>query len=201
MEQKVTKEEADRLMAIPGNVRGEVLLTNGEYIRQLGGEEKLKQTEERMKELGHPLLFKNIKQMEHYPEALSVLLTLLARELLNLDEEGVFKMGKAAAKLSFFMKVLTKYFVSIKRSFEESPRYWQKHFDFGRIEIVDFSEEKKYGTFRVIGYKFHPIMCIYHRGYFMQIAQLILGRRSVRIEETKCQFKGDPYHEYVVHWV
>jgi predicted hydrocarbon binding protein len=200
MEKQITKEEADRLMAIPGNVRGAIFLTNSEYIRKRGGEEGIKEIEERLKELDHPFLFKNIKQMEYYPEGISVLVILLAIELLNLDEEDVFEMGKAAAKLSVFMKILTKYFISIKKCFEESPRYWQKHFDFGRIEIVEFNEVKKYGIFRVRGYKFHPIMCTYHRGYFLQIAQLAVGRQTARIEETKCMFKGDPYHEYLIKW-
>jgi len=200
MAKKVTKKEADRLTAIPGNVRGVVFLVNSEYIRQRGGEESVKQIERRLKELGHPFLFKDVKPMEYYPEGLSVLIILLAKELLNLNDEDIFEMGKAAPKLSFFIKILTKHFLSIKKCFEESPGYWQKHFDFGRMEIVELNEAEKYAIFRVRDYKFHPLMCVYHRGYFLQIAQLAVGRQTVTIEETKCMFRGEPYHEYIIRW-
>ena len=109
-------------------------------------------------------------------------------------------MGEGALKLSFFTKILTKYFLSLKKCFEEIPSYWKKHFDFGRLETVDFSEEEKYVIVRIIGYKFHPVMCAYHKGYFLQFARLALGRKTVTIKETKCVYKGAPYHEYIITW-
>lgn len=187
-------------MKIQGNVRGAVILADIQYVRQKAGEKIIQKIEKRLKELGCPFLVKNIEPMMLYPEAISVLIILLIRELLNLDEEGIFQMGKAALKLSFFTKVLTKYFVSLKRCFEEIPGYWEKHFDFGRLETAEFSEEEKYVIVRIIGYKFHPVMCAYHKGYFLQFARLALGRKTVTIEETKCLYRGAPYHEYVIRW-
>ncbi len=200
MAQKVEKETARNLMIIPGNVRGTVILADAEYIRQKLGNQGLKLTEKRLRELGCPFLFDEIKPMEYYPEAFSVLVILLARELLDLDDEGVFEMGKSGLKHSFFVRILTKYFLSAKRCFEESPTYWKKHFDFGTVETVKFDEQKRSAVFRVKGYKFHPIMCIYHEGYFQQIAQMAIGKKDVTIEETKCVFKGEPYHEYIIRW-
>jgi len=200
MEKEVTKNEADRLTSIPGNVRGAVFLVNSEYIRQQGGEKTLKQIEERLKELGHPFSFEDIKPMEYYPEALSVLIILLTRELLDLNEKDIFEMGKAAPKLSFFTLILTKYFVSIEKCFKESPKYWERYFDFGRLETVELNEKEKYVIIRIIDYKFHPIMCIYHRGYFLQVARFAIGRKAMVIKETKCMFRGDPYHEYLIKW-
>ncbi len=198
--QKVTKEEAQRLLKIPGNVKGAVILANLEYLRRhkgVEGEELLKQ---RLKELGVDVLPDKIRPMDLYPEGYSVLIILLIKEILGLDEKGVFEMGKSAPKLSFFIKLLTKYFASLKRCFEEAPKYWDRHFDFGKLEPVELNEKEKYVIIRVKGYKFHPIMCHYHKGYFLQIAQLALGKRSAKIEETKCVFRGDPYHEYLIKW-
>lgn len=197
---KITKKEVDALIAIPGNVRGAIILADAKYIRLKGGEETIEEIERRLKELGHPFLLKDVKPMEYYPEALSVLIILLAREILNLTDNDIFEMGQSAPKLSLFTSILIKYFVSIKKVFEESPKYWRASFDFGRIEPVEINEDKKYAIVRVIGYKFHPIMCIYHKGYFLQVAQFALGNKSATIEETKCVFRGDPYHEYIIRW-
>lgn len=200
MEEKLTKKEVDRLMKIPGNVKGAVILADVDYLRINGGEEAVKKLKQRMEELGVGVSLESIKPTEMYPEAISVIVVLLIKEILGLDERGVFEMGKAAVKLSFIIKLLTKYFISIKRCFEESPRYWKKHFDFGEIEPVEFNEPEHYVIVRVKGYKFHPLMCWYHKGYFLQVAQLALGKKKASIEETKCMFRGDPYHEYKITW-
>ncbi len=200
MGEKITKKEVEELMKIPGNVKGTVILADVEYIRKKAGEEGVKKLEQRLKELEVPFSIREIKPMEKYPEALSVIVILLAKEILGLDDQGVFEMGRAAVKISFFIKLLTKYFVSLKKCFEESPKYWQKHFDFGELETVELNEAEKYAIIRVKGYKFHPIMCQYHKGYFLQIAQLALGKDTVAIEETKCPFRGDAYHEYLISW-
>lgn len=200
MEEKLSKKEAERLMKIPGNVKGAVILADIEYVRMQGGEAAVQKLKQRIKELGINVSLEEIKPTEMYPEPISVIVVLLAKEVLGLDKKGIFEMGKAAVKISFFIKLLTKYFISVKRCFEESPKYWKKHFDFGEIEPVDFNEFERYAIIRVKGYKFHPIMCWYHMGYFLQIAQMALGKKKVFIEETKCIFRGDPYHEYKITW-
>jgi len=201
MEDKLSPKEVKSLMKIPGNVKGGVILADIDYIKIKGGEKAVEQLKKRMKELGIELTLEEIKPMEMYPEAISVIIVLLAKEILGLNKEGIFEMGRSAVKLSFFLKILTKYFISPKRCFEESPRYWAKHFDFGEVEPVEFNEIEKYTVIRVKGYKFHPIMCQYHKGYFSEIARLALGGdKEVSIEETKCVFRNDPYHEYVISW-
>ncbi|MCD6410730.1 hypothetical protein J7K92_02180 [bacterium] len=200
MEDRLSQKEVRRLMKISGNVKGSVILADIDYVKIKGGEGAVKKLKKRMKEIRIKFELEKVKPMEMYPEAISVIIVLLAKEILGLDEKGVFDMGKAAVKLSFFIKILTRYFISPKRCFEESPRYWAKHFDFGELEAVEFDEIEKYAVIRIRGYKFHPIMCQYHRGYFLQIAQLVLGKKEISVEETKCVFRNDAYHEYVISW-
>lgn len=199
-QQETTKEEIDKLMAIPGNVRGAVILANLEYALQKGGEKIIKKIKERLKKLGYSVDTEKIKPMEKYPEALSVLIILLVKEVLNLTDEEIFEMGGASIKLSPFIKILTKYFVSIKKFFEQAPKYWEKYFDFGKIEPVEYNEKKGYAILRVIDYKFHPLICIYHRGYFVQIAKIAIGKKIIKSKEIKCIHRGDPYHEYSLSW-
>jgi len=198
--QIITKEEADKLMAIPGNVKGAVILADLEYAHQRGGGKIIKEIKKRLKELGYPVDIEEIKPMEKYPEALSVLIILLIKEVLNLADEGIFEMGGASIKLSPFIKILTKYFVSPKKCFEQAPKYWEKYFDFGKIEPVEYNEKEGYTILRIIDYRFHPIICIFHKGYFTQVARIVTGKKVIKIEETKCVYRGDPYHEYFISW-
>jgi len=197
---KVTRKEAQQLARIPGNVKGAVILANLEYVRQKGGKKAQEMIQKRLKELGYDISLQDIKPMNFYPEALSVLIILLAKEILKLDKAGIFEMGRLALKVSIFVEPLLRFFVSPLKCFQQAPRYWKKQLKVGELEAVKMDEEKKYAIIRVKGYKFHPLICDYHKGYFLQVAQTVLGKKNVEIEETKCVFKGDPYHEYIIRW-
>jgi hypothetical protein len=194
------KEEADRLMQIKGNSRGEILRTHAVYIFYRKGEEGVRLVEKKMEEIGYPLRFKGIRPLTWYPEALSVLVILVAKEIFKWEDSDIFDMGNSAPKYSFIVKLLMKYFLSPKRSFEESPKYWRAYFDFGTSEAAEFNEKEKYLVVRVKGYKFHPLVCIYHSGYFLRIAQFVIKSKRIAIKEIKCAHQGDPYHEYLISW-
>jgi hypothetical protein len=196
----IKKEEIEKITQIKGNVRGAVLGSNAVFIQSKEGREGVKALEEKMAELGHPLNFDEIKPGEWYPESLSVLSILIAKDLFNWDEKDVFNMGNFAPKFSFIPKVIMKYFLSLKKFLREVPNYWKQHFDFGELESSELNEEKKYLVLREKGYKFHPLMCLYHAGYYLRIAYSSIKSEKITIEETKCIFKGDSYHEYVVKW-
>ncbi len=193
-------EEAAKLMEIQGNVRGEVLRVNVAYIRFREGEEGLILVEEKLGELDFPLKLKGFKSLKWYPESLSVLIILVAKEIFNWSDNDVFEMGNSAPKSSFIFQLLMRNFLSSRKSFEESPKYWKAHFDFGELETFEFNEKEKYFTIRVKGYKFHPIMCIYYSGYFLRIAQFIIKSEKITIKEIKCVYRGDSYHEYMINW-
>jgi len=194
------KEEAARLMQIQGNVRGEVFRANAAYIRYREGEEAIILLEEKLTELGFPLKFKGFKSLKWYPEALSVLVILVAKDIFVWKEDDIFEMGNSAPKYSFIVQLLMRHFLSARKCFEECPQYWKAHFDFGELETFEFNEKEKYLIIRVKGYDFHPIMCIYHSGYFLRIAQFVIKSKKINIKETKCIYKGDSYHEYLIKW-
>lgn len=202
MEQKGInlKEEVSRLMQIKGNVRGEVFLANAAYIKYREGEAGMILVEEKLTELGYPLKFKALRSLNWYPESLSVLVMLVAKEIFNWKESDIFKMGNSAPKYSFIVQLLMRHFLSPRKCFQESPKYWKAHFDFGELETIEFNEKEKYLIVQVKGYEFHPLCCIYHSGYFLRIAQLVIKSEKIEIRETKCAHKGDPYHEYLINW-
>ena len=197
----LTKQEAENLMKIKGNVRGEGILTDFEYVRYRKGEQGVKMLQEKLKELGWPTEFKDIRSMEWYPIGLDILKILTIKELFNWEDKDIFEMGGFSARVSFLMRMLMKYFVSPKKSFKESPKYWRKNFDFGELEAHEFNEKEKYMVFRLMNFKTHPVTCINHAGYFVQMTKYVLKSEKVTIKETKCVFRGDPYTEYTIRWV
>lgn len=196
----LTKKEAEKIMKIEGNVRGEGILTDVEYLQKREGEKGVKKVEEKLAELGYPIKFKEIQSLDWYPQGFDVLKMLVMKELFNWTDKDIFKMATFAPQVSFLVRMLIKYFLSAKKSFEQSPNYWKQHFDFGELEAYEFSEKEKRIVFRIKNYKTHPVMCVVLAGYFLQMSKYVLKSKEVTIKETKCMFKGDPYHEYVVNW-
>jgi len=196
----IIKEGIKKIMQIKGNVRGAVFQADAEFIRERKGEKGLKTVEKKMAELGYSLKFDEIKSGEWYPESLSVLAILVAKDLFNWDEKDIFDMGNSVPKYSFIPKIFMRYFLSLKRFIGEVPKYWRKHFDFGELEVYELNEGKRYLVLREKGYKFHPLMCLFHAGYYLRVAQFTIRSEKITIKETKCVFRGDPYHEYVIKW-
>lgn len=200
IENQLSKEEVDELMRVSGNVKGVVFQTHAVFIRYKEGERGIKMVEERLKELGHPLKFTEISSLAWYPESLSILIILVAKEVFKWKDSDIFNMGSSAPKYSLIVRMLMKTFVSIKKVFEESPKYWKKHYDFGILESDEINEKGKYVMLRLKEYKFHPIVCIYFCGYFHRIAQYVVKSEKITIEETKCVHRGGPYHEFLIKW-
>jgi len=197
----LSKEKAKKIIGIEGNVRGEGILTDIEYVRKRKGEGGVRKVEERLAELGYPIKFKEIQSLDWYPQGLDILKILVMKEVFNWTDKDIFEMATLAPQISFLVRMLIKYFISPKKSFEQSPNYWRQHFDTGELEAHKSSEQKKYFVFRVKNYKTHPIMCVILAGYFLQMSKYVLKSKEVTIKETKCIFKGDHYDEFIVNWV
>ena len=183
-----------------GNTRGAIFQSHADFIQDKKGEEGLRAVEEKMAELGYPVNFKKIKPGEWYPEALSVLVMLAVKDLFGWTDKDIFEMGSFAPRNTFVSRVLMRYFVSMKRFMLEVPKYWKKHLDIGELEVVEFDEEKKYIILREKGFKFHPILCIYHAGYYRGITKYMVKSQEISAEETRCVFRGDPFNEYLIKW-
>jgi hypothetical protein len=199
-EGKFLKQEADQVMAISGRSKGEIIRDHATYIKVRQGEDGLKAVENKMKEMGYPIIFSEIKPFDWYPEALSVLVIMTAKEVFNWGDQDVVNMGKSAPRQSLIIKFLIKQFVSLKEALEVSSVYWDKHYDFGRIEPFEVNEKEKYCILRVIDYKFHPIVCVYWKGYFSEVASFVISSKDIIIEETACVFNGDAFHEFIIRW-
>lgn len=196
---KTLKEKADMLMKINGNMRGELLKNNFIYLKKREGKEAVNLMENRLKELGYPLMFKNIKTYKWYKDSFCAIFMLIFQEQFRWKEEDIVEAGKFAFKFSFIIKMAIKYLISTRIAFWAAPKLWGKNVDYGEVEGYEINEADKYLIFRFKKWALHPLVCLYIKGYLMALFTLV-GKNKVQAEETKCIFRGDFCHEYRISW-
>ncbi len=200
MTHQITKEEVQNLIKVPGEVRGQVLITDLEYVKEKKDEEGIKLLKRKMEDLGKPIDYEKAKIMEWYPIGLRVVSLLAIKEIFNWNDQEIWNMGNSAPKYSLIVKMLMKYFLSLEKISKEISKYWAKHYSIGNLETAELNPKEKYWILHLKEIKVHPILCTYLAGYFLRIATYVIKNKRITLEETKCMFKGDPYHEFMVRW-
>ncbi len=194
------KAIAERIKNIKGNVKGDAIVNHVAFIRSREGKEALKAVEKKMKDLGHQIDFTTINRFDWYPAALASFVMIVAREMFNWNDDVIIESGKFGARNSFIMRMFVRVFVSPKNFFEFLPRYWKKQYDFGELNLVELDENKKSATVRIKNYEINKINCLAFLGYGQEMARYATGSESIAINEVKCIYNGDPYHEFKIMW-
>jgi len=201
MAEIINKETIDQLMQINGEVRGVVLKTDEEYILKEKGRAGIEQVEQKLKELGHPIKYEEIRTMDFYPVGLRIASLLTIKEVFDFNDKEIYNMGVFATKMSLIIKLFVKYFPSLRRVvINESPKMWRKHWTIGELIPVELNEKKKYAILMVKDFDLHPIYCPYLAGYFAGILHMLVKSLKIDSQETKCSFKGASYHEFLIKW-
>jgi hypothetical protein len=195
----LTKERIEQLMDVAGEARGVALKDDLDFVLEEKGEQGLKKVEARMKELGYPLEYREIRSMDFYPMGLANLLLLVIQEVFNFNEDDLERWGGAIVKFSIFTKIFLKYFGSLKLIAREAPKIWKKHYTIGELEMPEFSEKERRVILRIKNFKVHPIHCAILKGMFSKITQMVV-KSPASCKETKCMFKGDNFHELLLTW-
>ncbi len=196
----ISRNEFARVIKIEGKVRGTALKTDAEYVRRKWGEDGLKTLEADFKELGYPIEYNKIKDLDWYPVCARVLSLLLIKERFNLKEQDIEEMGRMTPKFSFIVKLIIKMASTLKKGIENMPEVWNKYYDIGSFEVVEFNEQEKFLIIRLKDFELHPILCKYLTGYFRGLVQFLMPDEDIKTEELRCMFRGDPYHEYRFTW-
>jgi len=195
----LTKQEADRMMKIKGEVRGESLKADLDFVIEKKGKEGLKKIESKMEELGYPLKYKDLKPMGFYPIGLSGITLPIIKETFNFAGKDLEKWGRSVVKFSILMKIFMKYFTSLDLIAKQIPSIWQKHYTIGSLEMVNFSKKDRYVVLKLKDFKISPLHCNIYKGYFSKVTEMVVKHLTI-CKETKCMFKGDPYHEFLLTW-
>ncbi len=197
----LNSEEIRKVLKIKGMVRGVVFRTDARYVLETKGEEGMKMVEAEIQKAGQPISYgSGVKATKWYPLSWRILSLLTIQEVFHWGEKEIFEMGEAAPKYSFIIKTLLRYFVSLEKTFIESAKYWEEHYSVGKLEAPEIDVRGRHLVLQLKGFEGHPVLCLYLRGYFKTVALLAIRTKSMTIKETKCVFKGDSYHEFIIDW-
>ena len=199
MKEIITKQIADELMKIKGEVRGIAPKSHVQFVVEEKGEEVLKKIEEKMVELGHPVKYKNVKSMSFYPIGLEAITLLVIKGLFHYDDEKIREMGIYQSKISLIIKLFMKYFVSMKVIAQKAPEMWRRYYTVGDLRITELNEKEKYTVIEVKDFQIHQPHCRVLEGYFANVVKMVVNQKT-GCEEVKCSLLGDDYHKFIVKW-
>lgn len=199
MEQMISEEEIKELLEVKGEIRGVSIRNTAEFVLREEGKEGLDRLEKAVEDLGHPLVYENIQKMEFYPLGLWGIYMIVMKKIFNYSEDKIKELGAHNVKSSFIIRLFMKYFFSLDKMAKEGPKIWKKYNTAGDLKVADYSNEEKYVVLRIENYHFHPIHCQNLKGYLSAIIQMIVKDKTT-CEETKCVYRGDPYHEFLIKW-
>ena len=204
----ITEEEIKKIMENPGKIKGSAFKGEVEYILEKKGEEGLKAVAKETERLGYPIKYREIKETEWYPLGLKMVSLFATLATFNWGKKELAEIAKSSAKVSFIIRLFLRHFISPEKVFRiAAPRLWKRYFNLGSLEPSDFyNVEKKggggQGILRIKNFKLHPLYCFYLSHFFKGIANLTESKfKEVTLEETKCMFRGDNYHEYLMKWI
>ena len=199
MPYELNSKIAKKLIGIKGEVRGVALKTDSDFIFRKAGKQAVLAVEEELKALGVLLEYKKISSLNFYPLGLRALSLLAAQKVMNLSDEGIKEMGTSAPKTSLILKLFMQYFLSIRRTFNEMPNIWGKHYTIGKLIPLSMDEENKTASLRLEDFHLHPIFCQYATGYFSKIIEIVV-KSPAKCKEVKCFFHGDKSHDFFMRW-
>lgn len=195
---ELNKRELGDLMKIKGEVRGAVFQTDAKYVLEKAGEMGLKKLEKKIKALGYEIPYRQAKATDWYPIGFRLISLLAIQNTFNFSDLEIREMGKTAPKFSFIVKFLFKLFSFLEKFVKQIPKFWKEHFTVGELEVLKLDEKNKKLIIHLKDVRLHPLFCLYLEGYCERILQFVVNQPSCR--ETKCMFKGNPYHEYIFSW-
>jgi hypothetical protein len=198
MEEIITKEIAEKLMKIKGEVRGMAMKGDLEFILQERGEEGLKELEDAIANLGYSVKYKELKALSFYPIGLKGIMLLTIKKLFNFSDEKFQEMGAFGSKINSVIRIFMKYLFSPKIFVSQSQRMWRYYYTIGNCK-AELNEKEKYVLLRVYNFPYFPDQCKVLKGYFGSILKMVI-KHNVTCEETKCTFRGDDYHEFLLKW-
>jgi len=196
----LTKEKVqDLIKNTKGHIRGVGIKQDWSFVLREKGREGLEKLENKMKGLGYPLRYDEIKTGGTYPLGVDRVSLLLMKELFGFGKEDFIKMGMSYLELSLIFKIFARYLLSPKKIVQRAPKIWKEYYDVGLLKVVNFDEEKKQLILRIEDFQIDPIYCWIYEGNFKKSLQVVT-KGNVTCKETKCTFRGDPYHEFLLTW-
>ncbi len=198
MKEIIASETAKKLMEIKGEVRGIAIKGDLEFILQKEGKKGLKRFEDETAMLGYPIKYEELRMLKFYPIGLKGITLLTIKKLFNFDDKEFQEMGEYGSKLYSVIRIFIRYFVSPEIFVSQAQRMWRCYYTVGDCES-EFNKREKYVILRVYNFPYFPDHCQVLIGYLSSIFQMVI-KREVTCRETKCVFRGDDCHEFLLKW-
>lgn len=199
MEEIISKEVAEKVMKNKGEARGISIKAKMEFALQKRGKKWLSQLEEEMTKVGYPLKYKKIKTLSYYPIGYETLALLLLEGTMNLTEKEISEVGEFVAKNNVIIRTFMKYLSSMELTVKNAPKMWKQYYTIGDLKVPEYNRDENYAIIRLENYHLHPIHCPFFKGYFKGTVQMVVKKETI-CEETKCIYRGDDYHEFLLKW-
>lgn len=198
MKQTISQELIQKLMSLEGEVRGVVLTADIQFIIDEKGKEGIKKVEEEMARLGLSFEYEKIKIMHFYPIGLRVVILLVIKKVLDFSDEKIQAMGFALPRSIPLIRMYTRFFAMDKKIFfRNAAKLWRSIVTIGEFE-TSLDEKNKQAISILKNFDIHPILCTYLLGVIPCFHKIATGAREVVSKETKCSFRSDGRHEFLV---
>lgn len=198
MGQIISREEVDELIRIKGEVRGVAMKGDLTFLLQKKGKEALKMFEEETAKLGYPIKYNDLNMLSFYPIGLKGISLLVLKRVFDFDNKDFQEMGEFGAKLHTVIRIFMKYIFSPRIFSQQTQRMWNFYYSIGKCE-GDLNEKDRLLALRVYDFPYFPEHCQVLIGYFSAIFRMVV-KNEVTCRETKCNFRGDDYHEFILKW-
>lgn len=184
----------------PG-IKGNVLLSRMKYVRQQGGESAMEAVFNRLTKEDQAVLRGWILPIGWYPLDLNLRLDDAIAKVLSPDDRSrVFlEMGRASADANLggpqkpFVREGEPHFL-----LSSAPQIYAAYYAVGRREYSKTGP--KSATLRTHDAESVTATdCLTVVGWHVRAIELC-GGKNVKVVETKCRTKGDPYCEYQCSW-
>jgi len=195
------KKEIENLKKLSGEERGIDIKYLVNCVIKRKGNKGLKRVIAELKKNGYELPdLAKINNMDWISISIPTIFLVASVKCFNWQEKDIIQMGREVLSFSNILKIFIKYFSSIEKTFKLAARKWDKCYSIGELSIKYDEQEKNKIIIYLKNFKKHPFVCLYHLGTFSEFIEVITGKKVVRAKETKCPFKGDPYHEFEIYW-
>ena len=200
MKEIISKEELEELLKIEGKVRGGGMKSYAEYILREEGKDGLEKLEDAMAKLGYPIKYKKIRELNFFPVKIEAITLVVIKKIFNYGDDKFREMAKFAIKLPFIIRrVFMSSIFQSKKIIEKSSEIWSTYYSMGNLEVASYSTEKRKMIVRLKNFRAHPLHCQLINGYISNGVKMII-KKEVICTETKCTYKGDDYHEFLLKW-
>lgn len=198
---EISEEEIKKQMDLPGKTRG--FKGDMDYVLGKKGIEGLRVVEDKMERLGWPVKYQELSETKWYPVGLSMLSLYSMLFVFDWGKKELAELAESTPKTSFITKFFMRYFVSPEKMFRvAAPIMWRKYFSIGSLEPISFKRTEKDGcaVLRINDFTTLPFYCFFLGHFLVGAFRLAAQFKKVSFEETKCVFKGDKCHEYLIKW-